>query len=291
MADCLVLASAAHKADILKTTPYRTLPRANSLPASRLCFTFSPLPCWCRFMNWAGEFVFGQSAAAYRGPSADNSFHAHAAIQLVLAGTGQATVTAADGRESVGKAILIRPLVEHALSSRSEVTLLYAEPQSTLACHLECLTQHSDISVIEPSAVPRFEPSEPLDRWLARAASSFPQGRILDARLKKALDVLSCEPGTHSIRDAAMQCGLSESRLRALARAQLGLPLSTWLIWRKLERAARAISEGESLSMAAVAGGFADQAHLARAMRRMFGITPRSAQSSALSGGNRSVQE
>jgi len=242
-------------------------------------------------MNWAGEFVFGQSAAAYRGPSADNSFHAHAAIQLVLAGTGEATINAADGRVFVGEAIVIRPLVVHALSSRTEVILLYAEPQSMLASHLQSLTQQADISILKPSAVPRFEPSEPLDRWLARASRSSPQRRTFDARLARALDFLSCEPGSHSIRDAAMQSGLSESRLRALARAQLGLPLSTWLIWRKLERAARGISEGESLSMAAVSGGFADQAHFARAMRRMFGITPRSAQSSALSGGNRSVQE
>ena len=78
-------------------------------------------------MNWNGEFVFGEGAAAYRGPSADNTFHAHVAVQVVLAETGRATVVAADGMEFIGAAILIRPLVEHALSSRGEVTLLYAE--------------------------------------------------------------------------------------------------------------------------------------------------------------------
>lgn len=242
-------------------------------------------------MSWAGEFVFGESAAAYRGPSADNTFHAHAAIQLVLAETGQATVAAVGGTKFIGAAILIRPLVEHALSSRGEVTLLYAEPQSMLASHLASLAQQAAISVIEPSAVPQCRSSEPLDQWLARVSASFPRKRMIDTRLETALAVLSRQPGTCSIREAAMQCGLSESRLRSLASAQLGLPLSTWLIWRKLERAARAISDGETLSMAAVAGGFADQAHLARAMRRMFGITPRSAQLSALVGGNRSVQE
>ena len=258
---------------------------------SRSVLRLGPCPVGFALMSWAGEFVFGESAAAYRGPSADNTFHVHAAIQLVLAETGRATVAAADGREYIGAAILIRPLIEHALSSRGLVTLLYAEPQSTLASHLEGLARHADISIIEPSVVPECRASESLDRWLVRVAGSFPRKRIIDARLEMALAVLSRQPGTYSIREAAMQCGLSGSRLRVLASTQLGLPLSTWLIWRKLERAARAISEGEALSMAAAAGGFADQAHLARAMRRMFGITPRSAQLSALLSDNRSVQE
>lgn len=242
-------------------------------------------------MSWNGEFVFGEGTAAYRGPSADNTSHAHVAIQLVLAENGMATVVAADGMEFIGAAILIRPLVEHALSSRGDVTLLYVEPQSTLAFRLTGLAPTADICVVEAGVVPECSASEPLDQWLVRLTRQSPQERTIDSRLESALAHLSHEPGNSSIRESALRCGLSESRLRVLARAQLGLPLSTWLVWRKLERAARAIGDGESLSMAAIAGGFADQAHLARAMRRMFGITPRSAQLSALSGDNRSVQE
>lgn len=254
-------------------------------------FQFCPCRVSVTPMSWTGEFVFGESAAAYRGPSADNTFHAHVAIQLVLAATGDAIIAAADGTEYIGGAILIRPLVKHALSSRGAVTLLYAEPQSTLASYLAGRAPDADISVIAAGVVPECRASEPLDRWLARLAWSYPRNRMLDARLQAALDLLSRQPGTYSIRQVAMQCGLSESRLRVLANAQPGLPLSTWLIWRKLERAARAIRNGEALSMAAVDGGFADQAHLARAMRRMFGITPRSAQLSALLTDDRSVQE
>lgn len=242
-------------------------------------------------MSWNGEFVFGEGSAAYRGPSAHNAFHAHVAVQLVLAETGRAIVVAADGTQVIGAAILIRPLVEHALLSRGEVTLLYAEPQSILASRLAKMAPAADISLIEAGIVAERWSSEPIDQWLERVGDSIPKEKTIDTRLESALAYLSHEPGNSSIREAAMRCGLSESRLRVLARTQLGVPLSTWLIWRKLEHAARAISEGESLSMAAVAGGFADQAHFARAMRRMFGITPRSAQISALLGDNRSVQE
>ena len=241
-------------------------------------------------MTWEGAFVFGDSWAAYRGTAADNTLHAHAAVQLVLADRGTATVIAVDGEEYVGAAILIRPLVDHALSSRGEVTLLYAEPQSQLAFRLADLGSSADICIIDASALPGPLRTEGLDEWLARVATPKETKPVLDSRLAQALALLAEEPGACNIGAAAAACDLSESRLRTLAREQLGLPLSTWLIWRKLERAGRAMSEGDTLSMAAAAGGFADQAHLARAMRRMFGITPRTAQHSGLRADSRFVQ-
>jgi AraC-like DNA-binding protein len=241
-------------------------------------------------MTWAGDFAFGESWAAYRGMAADNTLHAHAAIQVVLPKTGLAIVMAGDGQEHVGAAILIRPLVEHALSSRGEVTLLYAEPQSPLAFQLAKLGSDVDICVIDPIGLPSRLQEEDLQSWLERVAALVGRRPPIDPRLDRALAILAQEPGTSSISETAISCDLSESRLRTLAREQLGLPLSTWLIWRKLERAARAMAEGETLSIAAAAGGFADQAHLARAMRRMFGITPRTAQLSGLQSDSRSVQ-
>lgn len=242
-------------------------------------------------MNWGGQFVFGDCTAAYRGPAADNTPHAHAAIQVVLAHHDEATVVAADGDEIRGHAVLIRPLVEHSLASRGAVTLLYAEPQSPLAFMLVDLASQADICVIDATVLSPVLAAESLASWLIRVTRSADGRQPLDSRLAFALNWLALEPGSCLISDAALRSGLSESRLRALARDQIGVPLSTWLIWRKLERAARAMSEGESLAYAASVGGFADQAHLARAMRRMFGITPRTAQLSALDPGNRSIQD
>ncbi len=79
------------------------------------------------------------------------------------------------------------------------------------------------------------------------------------------------------LESSARHVGISASRLRTLAREQLGVSLSTWMLWRKLERAARAVLDGEPLARAAALGGFSDQAHFTRTMRRMFGVTPRAA--------------
>nr|WP_225953685.1 helix-turn-helix domain-containing protein [Kibdelosporangium phytohabitans] len=72
----------------------------------------------------------------------------------------------------------------------------------------------------------------------------------------------------------AAAVGLSPQRLRALARQQLGMPLTRWRVWARLRRAAEALRDGQSLVDAAVTAGFADQAHLTRQMREMMGITP-----------------
>lgn len=232
-------------------------------------------------MTWAGELYFGACWAAFRGEAADNMPHAHAAVQLVFGERGPVTIVAADGVEHVGDAFVIQPLVDHSLIADDVVTLLWVEPQSPLAFHVADAIGDAEIAAFDRHLL-HYRSGDDLAAWVAELTMRYRSGeRPVDARLLDALATLADEPGHIGIADAARQCGLSDSRLRALARAQLGVPLSTWLIWRKLERAARALQDGEPLASAAAMGGFADQAHLSRAMRRMFGITPRAAQGAA----------
>ena len=82
------------------------------------------------------------------------------------------------------------------------------------------------------------------------------------------------QTATIPLPSLAVDVGLSPQRLRALARQQLGMPLARWRVWTRLRRAAEALQRGQSLADAAVAAGFADQAHLNRQMREMMGLTP-----------------
>jgi len=96
----------------------------------------------------------------------------------------------------------------------------------------------------------------------------------LDPRLVAALEYLNQNLDNPSILTAAKRSGLSRSRMRTLAREQLGVPLSIWVTWRKIVEANKALSAGANLSEAALAGCFADQAHFSRTMKRMLGVTP-----------------
>ena len=225
-------------------------------------------------MAWSGTIRFGSAFAAYFGPADANELHQHAAYQLVASLSGDAVVAGEHGETFRGSALLIRPLVPHALRASGPLCLLYIDPQSPVALDLADAMGTADICAVPRGTLP-FDPNAPPDALVASLeAASGARSNRLDRRLANALDALTHAPGTLRIADAAHACGLSVSHLRALARAQLGVPLSTWLIWRKLERAAKAAASGASLAEAAQAGGFSDQAHFARQMRRMFGVTP-----------------
>jgi AraC-like DNA-binding protein len=52
------------------------------------------------------------------------------------------------------------------------------------------------------------------------------------------------------------------------------MPLRTYLLWRRLLHVWTLLMEGQTLSAAAHAAGFADAAHLSRTARTMFGLPP-----------------
>jgi len=61
--------------------------------------------------------------------------------------------------------------------------------------------------------------------------------------------------------------------IRAVARAT-GLTPHAYLSQLKVDKAKAMVSDGLPIAEAAVASGFADQAHLTRAMKRRWGVTP-----------------
>ncbi len=223
---------------------------------------------------------FGETYVAYFGEPDQNDLHEHAVYQLVLSSKTPATIIDEHGTQHCGAAILVRPLVPHEIAGDDQLTLIYLDPQSTLATQLARKIEPSGIAII-PSDILPFETTDTPDQIVKKlqAYSEMPSSHI-DNRLKNALDALGAEPGQVSIAEAANLCSISQSRLRTLVREQFGVPLSTWLLWRKLEKAARELTKGESLSHAALAGGFSDQAHFTRCMRRMFGISPTDAMES-----------
>lgn len=227
-------------------------------------------------MEWSGEFCFGDVLAAYVGFAAHNAPHQHAAHQVVVADT-PFVVELSGGARVTGTTVAIRPATQHALLARGVVRLLYVEPTSPLA---KQLAQHlgSQDAASVPSELVRLPTTGGAREWVTQLQAEFgsnPDG--LDPRLLGVLTRLGEDPNSPSIESSARHAGISASRLRTLAREQLGVSLSTWMLWRKLERAARAVLDGEPLARAAAQGGFSDQAHFTRTMRRMFGVTPRAA--------------
>ena len=225
---------------------------------------------------WNGSLTLGDFWAIYVGPTDQNSPHAHVAVQIAL-GVHETVTVYVGHRRLQSRGVLIRPLTTHTVGAGLQVAFVYVEPQAPLGRALRQVLGRRVAIALPPKIVQAISRVDDPTDLLSRLAAAFgvdPQP-ALDARLARALETLERSGGAPgAIGDAAREAGLSTPRLRALASRELGAPLARWMLWRKLERSGRALAAGASFAEAAAAGGFADQAHFARTMRRMFGVTP-----------------
>ena len=76
--------------------------------------------------SWTtGRFAVSDMWAAYVGPATDNAIHAHAAIQVTLPVRGRATIDTRQGRVTSESPLVVRPLIDHALSAVGPVVIIY----------------------------------------------------------------------------------------------------------------------------------------------------------------------
>jgi AraC-like DNA-binding protein len=214
-------------------------------------------------MPGSPRFAIGDGYATYRGPTAGGGLlHRHAAFQIAIAGRGEVAMVDADGLRHQGAALVVTPLARHRILASAELLIYYIEPHCAFADSLR--QRHGSGVTMAPELGDLRE--DDIGPAGLRASSD------LDPRLVEALNILRVN--NIPIPTVAAMVGLSPQRLRALARSQLGMPLTRWRVWSRLRRAAEALQAGRSLADAAVVAGFADQAHLTRQMREMMGHTP-----------------
>ncbi|MEU5877844.1 helix-turn-helix domain-containing protein [Spirillospora sp. NPDC047279] len=205
----------------------------------------------------------GEGYAFYQGPTRDSGVHRHAAFQIAVAVDGEVSIVDAAGTEHRGAALAVAPMAPHRMLAAVHLRAFFVEPHCAFA---DRVRDHCAAGVV---AVPQLRGISEDD---VRHGGGRPSD-TLDPRLMAAMRALM-EDRPDPMPEIAARVGLSTQRLRALARAELGMPLQRWRIWHRLRRATEAVREGRSLAEAAEAGGFADQAHFTRRLREMMGLTP-----------------
>ena len=96
-----------------------------------------------------------------------------------------------------------------------------------------------------------------------------------DPRVLAAMEFIRQKLDTPiTLAEAAAASRLSPGRFRHLFVAETGMPLRTYLLWRRFLKVWGLLMRGDSLSTAAHAAGFADAAHLTRTSHPMFGLAP-----------------
>jgi AraC-like DNA-binding protein len=97
-----------------------------------------------------------------------------------------------------------------------------------------------------------------------------------DHRVTKIFELLeNCvhEDEFHQIKYFSKKIRLSESRLAHLFKEESGIPLKSYIVLHKLQRAYESIFNGENITTAAVNAGFDSPSHLAYTNKMMTGMS------------------
>jgi AraC family transcriptional regulator len=245
-------------------------------------------PVLGRVLIWPGH-------AVYFGRLLENEAHAHHAIQLSIGLQGPLSLQpSVDKPWSAHRAVATAPDQPHRLRCPGQIVQIYLDPESAgglalperiggagvLAIDLDDLGSLS--AALDAASRGEMEADKltrVIDDVTETVVPAFPRTWI-DPRVQKALATAHASPGHHrSLADLADSVALSASRLGALFRRDLGIPVRRYLLWLRLIDAIEDLADGTNLTEAAHDAGFSDSAHLSRTFRRMFGMPPSALQS------------
>jgi AraC-like DNA-binding protein len=216
-------------------------------------------------LRWEGTLTLAPMAAIFAGTGGDTPEHRHLAHKIVVGAT--AAGPAMQLRR--GDEAIAIPAGEHhqVLAARRQVVLVYLDARRFRWSHAARLAERW--RRLSPGAGPGCVPGCALDALLEDIASL--SAWTADARALAAIEAMA---DGDSLVDVGCRLGLSESRVTHLVTEQLGAPPRAWRTWLRLRSAVDLLGEGETVTSAAHAAGFADSAHFSRTCSLSLGIAP-----------------
>lgn len=112
-------------------------------------------------------------------------------------------------------------------------------------------------------------------RWIINSFSSDTI-KSFDDRVMEVLTLLDeCahEDDSHQIKYFSNKVALSESRLAHLFKEETGVPLKSYIVLHKLQKAYDSIFDGENITTAALHAGFDSPSHFAYINKQMTGMS------------------
>lgn len=243
--------------------------------------------------RYQGDFVAWRGGAAFLGGGGAGIIdtHTHYAIQLVLgANSGLRVKFGRRGGWEPCAGAVIPSNAPHTIDVNAcdWSVVIFVEPETTEGKALTARLA-GQMLLLKPdwvqAALVRLEHAWRLEkspdqvcgilRALVQELAQASSPEASDPRVLAAVDYIQARPGQLvTLEEIAAHIHLSPSRFRHLFVAETGMPLRTYLLWRRLLHVWTLLMQGETLSRAAHEAGFADSAHLSRTARTMFGLPP-----------------
>lgn len=138
---------------------------------------------------------------------------------------------------------------------------------------------HWALKLIEsdPPLVDEVLPPVIIDLF-SRHASPKPQvssGRGNPGAVARAVDLInSCPHENISLDRISAAAGLSKFHFLRVFKETTGVTPHAYQLRRRVELGKRALEEGKTPSLAAIAAGFSDQSHMTRRFKAVYGVTP-----------------
>ena len=179
-----------------------------------------------------------------------------------------------DGVAVEGDMLLIRPGVVHAIALPARgADILYLDG---LAFQFDVpLARTLDGKLAELAGTVLDGTDDAADELRARltAVATPPLPRVADA-----VRAIYADPMRRMPQDElAQRLGMERTRALRLFRAATGQGFREFKRWSAMQYAAQQMKQGALVRTAAMDAGFADTAHLSRAFRETFGLTPSAA--------------
>lgn len=198
----------------------------------------------------------------------------------------------ADGTVEASSAMVVAPRVARRLACDGKFVSLNFDPQSYENYLLLLLLKgHRTLEFCVPSGSPSILGLEALangelDCGEAHKLSSIiasdlittkHQAPVINLRILSVARRIKSElPAPLNVDSLANYVGLSPDWLGHLFAEQMGVSMKSYMVWAKMRKAATLLQSGSPLADIAAEVGFSDAAHLSRAYKRFFGLSPSS---------------
>lgn len=244
--------------------------------------------------RYRGDFVAWTGVCGFIGEGSSGapiSPHSHYAIQLAIgAPTGLQVQFGRHGEWQSCAAALVPSRATHTIDVNDcdMSVVLFIEPETTtgkaLSARLNGGLELLDAGTVGVAAKnldqawrveKSYDAVKAVCMQLVQEISRTAPREPSDPRVLATVEYLRQRVGLAvTLPEVARFANLSPGRFRHLFVQETGMPLKTYVLWRRLLHVWTLLMQGETLSTAAHAAGFADSAHLSRTARTMFGLAP-----------------
>ncbi|WP_426752089.1 helix-turn-helix domain-containing protein [Myxococcus sp. Y35] len=228
--------------------------------------------------------VLTEAFAVRASTSTHATPHAQHGAAILIGLDADVELTEATGTRVHGRVVVVPPHLTHAVASPGPTLGLLFDPErmpraaaysrarggafpmeGALSSRLHGALLAHRASLANPAVLDGL--ARELAHWLPRDTVPAP----IDGRVARVLEALRdpCEDS----REVIARLRISPAHLQALFVRDVGMPIRTYRLWRRL-LAAVASLRPDGATEAAHAVGFADLAHFSRTCRRMLGYSP-----------------